>query len=183
MLLYKQIEYSNHIMTGNSLGYISQYFGCCRKNFFFKNFEFLHNTTPSLQTEFYNIPLQVLQKLHWAFAPNRVNLKSSYYYSMMLLISNEAHVFLQLWSKKNVSIIFSYFVMYSFYKAPLMLCQLMNINLIFNLSITRQQENAITFIVFSHFILNNLEYLLKFFLHYQVITIFQRPSLIWAFKV
>lgn len=182
MLLYKQIEYSNHIMTGNSLGYISQYFGCCRKNFFFKNFEFLHNTTPSLQTEFYNIPLQVLQKLHWAFAPNRVNLKSSYYYSMMLLISNEAHVFLQLWSK-NVSIIFSYFVKYSFYKVSLMLCQLMNTNLIFNLSITRQQENAITFIVFSHFILNNLEYLLKFFLHYQVITIFQRPSLIWAFKV
>ena len=137
---------------------------------------------PSLQTEFYNIPLQVLQKLHWAFAPNRVNLKSSYYYSMMLLISNEAHVFLQLWSK-NVSIIFSYFVKYSSYKVSLMLCQLMNTNLIFNLSITRQQENAITFIVFSHFILNNLEYLLKFFLHYQVITIFQRPSLIWAFKV
>lgn len=41
-----------------------------------------------------------------------------------------------------------YFVMYSFYEAPLMLCQLMNTNLMFNLSITRQQENTITFVVF-----------------------------------
>lgn len=110
MLLYKQIEYSNHIMTGNSLGYISQYFGCCRKNFFFKNFEFLHNTTPSLQTEFYNIPLQVLQKLHWAITHNRAELKLPYYNRGSLSLMRHMY-FYCFGAKKNIFIIFIHLVL------------------------------------------------------------------------